>query len=71
MHSYVSGVAISWGNKINFSLCVNMFSFCSDSHILQLHLCTLKDLEYFQIYQQLLCQNFEGTHANFVKAFIL
>ena len=26
-------VAISWDNKINFSLCVNMSGFCSDSHI--------------------------------------
>ena len=27
-------VAISWGNKTNFSLYANMLSFCSDSHIL-------------------------------------
>ena len=26
--------AISWGNKMNFSLCANMLGFCSDSHIL-------------------------------------
>ena len=27
-------VAISWGNKINFNLYVNVAGFCSDGHIL-------------------------------------
>ena len=29
-----SGYAPEWGNKMNFSLCVNMSGFSSDSHIL-------------------------------------
>ena len=33
MHSYFR-VAISWGNKMNFSLSANMWGFCSDSHTL-------------------------------------
>ena len=34
MHRYLVHVAISWGNKINFSLFANMSSgFCSDSHL--------------------------------------
>ena len=32
MHSYLI-IAISWGNKMNFSLYTNMAGFCSDSHI--------------------------------------
>ena len=32
MNSYLI-IAISWGNKMNFSLYVNMAGFCSDSHI--------------------------------------
>ena len=32
MHSYIFSVAISWGNKMNFSLSANMSGFCSDSH---------------------------------------
>ena len=32
-HAQLFSVAISWGNKMNFSLCVNMLGFCSDSHI--------------------------------------
>ena len=31
-HVELFSVAISWGNKMNFSLCVNMSSFCSDSN---------------------------------------
>ena len=31
MHSYVFSVAVSWGNKMNFSLYVNMAGFCLDS----------------------------------------
>ena len=30
--SEYASVAISWGNKMNFSLCANMSGFCSDSH---------------------------------------
>ena len=32
-HAYLFSVAISWGNKMNFSLSANMLGFCSDSHI--------------------------------------
>ena len=32
-HAQLFSVAISWGNKTNFSLSVNMSGFCSDSHI--------------------------------------
>ena len=34
-HAKLFSVAISWGNKMNFSLSVNMSGFCSDSHILR------------------------------------
>ena len=30
-HAYV--VTISWGNKMNFRLCVNKLGFFSDSHL--------------------------------------
>ena len=33
-HAQLFSVAISWGNKMNFSLSANMSGFCSDSHIL-------------------------------------
>ena len=29
-HAQLFSVAISWGNKTNFSLCVNMLGFCSN-----------------------------------------
>ena len=32
-YAQLFSVAISWGNKMNFSLYANMSSFCSDSHI--------------------------------------
>ena len=32
-HANLFSVAISWGNKMNFSLYASMLSFCSDSHI--------------------------------------
>ena len=32
-HAQLISVAISWGDKINFSLCANMAGFCSDSYI--------------------------------------
>ena len=32
-HAQLFSVAISWGNKMNFSLCANILGFCSDSHI--------------------------------------
>ena len=32
-HAQLFSVAISWGNKMDFSLCANMSGFCSDSHI--------------------------------------
>ena len=32
-HAWLFRVAISWGNKMNFSLSANMSGFCSDSHI--------------------------------------
>ena len=32
-HVLLFSVAISWGNKMNFSLSANMSGFCSDSHI--------------------------------------
>ena len=32
-HALLFSVAISWGNKMNFSLCAKMSAFCSDSHI--------------------------------------
>ena len=31
-HALLFSVAISWSNKMNFSLCANMSGFCSDSH---------------------------------------
>ena len=31
-HAKLLSVAISWGNKMNFSLSANMSGFCSDSH---------------------------------------
>ena len=31
-HAQLFSVAISWGNKMNFSLSANMSGFCSDSH---------------------------------------
>ena len=33
-HVKLFSVAISWGNKMNFSLYANMSVFCSDSHIM-------------------------------------
>ena len=33
-HAYLFSVAISWDNKMNISLSVNLSGFCSDSHIL-------------------------------------
>ena len=33
MHSCLVYVAMSWGNKMNFSFCVNVSAFCSDSYI--------------------------------------
>ena len=32
-HAWLFSVAISWGNKMTFSLSANMSGFCSDSHI--------------------------------------
>ena len=32
-HAWLFSVTISWGNKMNFSLCVNIPGFCLDSHI--------------------------------------
>ena len=32
-HTELFSVAISWGNKMNFSLCASMSGFCSDSHM--------------------------------------
>ena len=33
-HAWLFSVAISWGTKLNFSLCTNMLGFCSDTHII-------------------------------------
>ena len=31
-HTQLFSVAISWDNKMNFTLCADMSGFCSDSH---------------------------------------
>ena len=54
-------VAISWGNKMNFSLSANMSGFCLDSHI-----CT-----YCHHIYPLPCISFNPSAAGFHSLFIM